>query len=298
MRLDGPGRRRGIGKRGVGAHFAVGACAGRRSGRSESLDCAQRIGRVRGRGSAARGQRGVARFRLGGERGHDRAALFKPRLPGRHFAHLALEGIPLEHLPARGGVELRARLRQTILVSRPHLRLMGEDCAHEIVVEGDVKRDGSGPGEGEQRERRDRPDARRRQPHGADSLAPRERKAIGRRGARIALSQRHEPRSSPAKRAFSSPEQSALRLMHRKIVLGDRESRRSGGQSAFVAARTSSAWPGTFTLRQILAMRPFGPRRERLSARRRNICARTCSFPSTPHRPRSRRAPGRRRARS
>ena len=49
MRLGGPGRR-GFGKRGVGARRVVHACAGRRR-RTESLDRAERIGWVGGRGS-------------------------------------------------------------------------------------------------------------------------------------------------------------------------------------------------------------------------------------------------------
>ena len=67
-----------------------------------------------------------------------RAALFEPGLPGHDFVHLAVEGIPLEQLPAGGFVEPRARFGETVLVSRLHFRLPREDCAHQVVVEGDV----------------------------------------------------------------------------------------------------------------------------------------------------------------
>jgi len=89
----------------------------------------------------------------------DRAALFKPGLPGHDFVHLAFEGIPLEQLPARSFTELGARFGQTVLVSRLHFRLPREDCAHQVVVEGDIDRDGGGPGERDERERGKGPDA-------------------------------------------------------------------------------------------------------------------------------------------
>ena len=75
------------------------------------------------------------------------AALFKPGLPGHDFVQLALEGIPLEQLPARRFIEARARFGQTVLISRLHFHLPREDRANDVVVEGDIKGDGGGPGE-------------------------------------------------------------------------------------------------------------------------------------------------------
>jgi hypothetical protein len=106
MRLDGPRLGAWARKRREGARGVVHACAGRRR-RAESLDRAQRVGRVWGCGLAPSGHALVARLRSG-ERGHDRAALFKPSLPGHDFVHLAVEGIPLEQLPAGSFVEPRA----------------------------------------------------------------------------------------------------------------------------------------------------------------------------------------------
>ena len=59
VRLDGPRLRSGLGKRGVGARGVVDARAGR-CRRTESLDCAERVGRVWGCGLAPGGQRGCA----------------------------------------------------------------------------------------------------------------------------------------------------------------------------------------------------------------------------------------------
>ena len=145
VRLDGPRLEVGLRKRGVSARGVVHACAGGRR-RSESLDGAESVGRARGRGLAPSGRTRVARLGLG-ERGDDRAALLEPGLPGHDLVHRALEGIPLKHLPTRGFIEPRARFRQTVLVSRLHFRLPREDCANHVVVEGEVKRDGAGPGE-------------------------------------------------------------------------------------------------------------------------------------------------------
>jgi hypothetical protein len=142
MRLDGP--RLDAGRR-VGAHRAIGACPSRRR-RAESADRADRVGRVWGRGLASSSQGLIARFRLG-ERSNDCAALFKPGLPRQDFGHPACEGIPLEQQPACSFIEPRARFGQTVLIIRLHFRLSGEDCAHQVIVEGDIKGDRSCPGE-------------------------------------------------------------------------------------------------------------------------------------------------------
>ena len=145
MRLDGPRLDAGLGKRRVGAHRAIGACPSRRR-RAESADRADRVGRVWGRGLASSSQGLVARFRLG-ERSNDCAALFKSGLPRQDFGHPACEGIPLEQQPACSFIEPRARFGQTVLVSSLHFHLSREDCAHQVIVEGDIKGDRSGPGE-------------------------------------------------------------------------------------------------------------------------------------------------------
>ena len=210
MRLDGPRLGARAGKRRVGARGVVHACAGRRR-RTESLDRAQRVGRVGGRGLPPSGHAQVARLRPG-ERGHDRAALFKPGLPGHEFVHLAVEGIPLEQLPARGFIELSARLGQTVLVSRLYFRLPREDCAHHVVVEGDIDGDGGGPGERDERERGKRSDAAPPEPNAADDAAPGERKTImrpRRPRPRIALSQRHEPALQPSESGRARPQSKA-----------------------------------------------------------------------------------------
>ena len=119
----------------------------------------------------------VARLCLS-ERNDDRAALFQPGLPGHDLADRALEGIPLEQLPASSFIEPRARFGETVLVSRLHFHLAREDRAHEVVVESDVKGDGGRPGEREQRERRNRPDARASEPDAADGVTTGQRKTI------------------------------------------------------------------------------------------------------------------------
>ena len=127
MRLDSPRLDAGAGKWGIGARGVVHACAGRRRW-TESLDRAERVGRVWGSGWRTPSQGRVARFCLG-EGGDEGAALFKPGLPGHDFVHFAVEGVPLKQLPARGLIEARARFGQTLLVSRLHFHLPREDCA-------------------------------------------------------------------------------------------------------------------------------------------------------------------------
>ena len=152
----------GLRKRGVSARGVVHACVGGRR-RTESLNRTKSVGRARGLGLAPSGQTRVARLGLG-ERGDDRAALFKPGLPGHDLVHRALEGIPLKQSPTCGFVEPRARFGQSVLVTRLHFRLPREDCANHIVVEGDIQGDGGGPRKQEHCERGERPNARGRQP--------------------------------------------------------------------------------------------------------------------------------------
>ena len=207
MRLDGPRLGARAGKRRVGARGVLHACAGS-CRRTESLDCAERVGTVWGRGLAPSSHARIARLRPG-ERGHDRAALFEPSLPGDDLAHLAVEGIPLEQLPAGGFVEPRARFSQTVLVGRVYFRLPREDCAHHVVVEGDIDGDGGGPGERDERERGKRPDAGPPEPNAACDVAPGERKTIMRPRRprhRIALSQRHESALQPGESGRARPQ--------------------------------------------------------------------------------------------
>src|SRR4029077_18069033 len=119
---------------------------------------------------------------------------------GDEFVHLAVEGIPLEQLPARSFVEPRAHFGQTVLVSRFYFRLPREDCTHQVVVEGDIDGDGGGPGERDERERGKRPDAGPPETNAAYDVAPGERKTVlrpRRPRLRIALSQRHESALQP-----------------------------------------------------------------------------------------------------
>jgi hypothetical protein len=76
VRLDGARLDAGVEKGGVGARrVVVGACRAGRGGGAKGLDRAESVLGVRGRGFATGKSREVARFRLGGERGDDRAAL-------------------------------------------------------------------------------------------------------------------------------------------------------------------------------------------------------------------------------
>jgi hypothetical protein len=97
----------------------------------------------------------IARFGLG-ERGDDRAALLKPGLPGREFAELRRERLEVELSAARGLVEPGAGFGQTALVKALHLHLPRDDRPHKVVVKCDIGCDGGGPGEDEDRERRER----------------------------------------------------------------------------------------------------------------------------------------------
>ena len=150
-------------------------------GGASDSDRAERVGGVWGRGLAPSSHALVARLRPG-ERGHYRATLFKPGLPGDDFVHLAVEGIPLEQLPAGSFVEPCARLRQTVLVSRRHFRLPCEDCADHVVVEGDINGDGGGPARRQQRERGKRPDAGSPSRTLRVCVAPGERKTVNQPG--------------------------------------------------------------------------------------------------------------------
>ena len=128
MRLDGPRLEVGLRKGGVSARGVVHACVGGRR-RTESLNRTKSVGRARGLGLAPSGQTRVARLGLG-ERGDNRAALFKPGLPGHDLVHRALEGIPLKQSQnSRLRSETRARFGQSVLVTRLHFRLPREDCA-------------------------------------------------------------------------------------------------------------------------------------------------------------------------
>ena len=147
-----------FGKRGIGARGVVYVRAGRRR-RTEDLDRSERIGGVWGRRSALGRQALTAVFRLR-ERGDDCAALFETGLSGQDFIQLALEGVPLEQLPARSFIEARLSFGQTVLISRLHFHLSREDGANDVVVENDIERYRGGPGEKDERERRNRADLR------------------------------------------------------------------------------------------------------------------------------------------
>ncbi len=208
--LGGPRLDAGLGKRGIGARGVFHVCAGRCRW-TENPDRAESVGRVWGRALAPPTQGLSARLRLS-ECSDACAALFEPGLPGHDFVQFAFEGIPLEQLSARSFIEPRARFGQTVLIIRLHFHLPREDCAHQVVVEGDIKGDGGGPGEREQRKRRNRPNADPPEPDASDGVTPGERKAIKRPRRprlRIVCSQRHEPALQPSESGRAQPQSKA-----------------------------------------------------------------------------------------
>jgi hypothetical protein len=139
----------------------------------ERLDRLQRA-RIRLRLGA---ERDAARG-LGRERSHDRAPLFEARLPQQKFAHLGFERALVEQLPARGLVEAPARLGQSALIVRLHLRLPRDNRRDDFVAQGKIGRALGPEAERQRRQRDQRPQDRRPDHQRADPVAAGDRQKV------------------------------------------------------------------------------------------------------------------------
>ncbi len=213
------------------------------------------------------------RTRLGRQRRHDRAALFKARLARQQVVHLALERGLVEQLAAGDAIELGARLGEAVFVGVLHLGGVGEIGADHLVMESDIGGRGAGPDERKREQGDRRPDEDGAERDSAHAVAARDGDKIMRpRQLRPGtdISHGHLETLRSAKLAahrvhldplwLTIPERGGGIWNDLKKMLFGRAGTRV--QMALAAASASSAWPGTFTLRHTRAIRPSAPIRK------------------------------------
>ena len=209
----------------------------------------------RGSGLLAQGLDRGGRLRIDAHllrqrRDHGRAG-FQPGLACEQFMHPALQGVMVEQLPAGHPVDLRAHGGQTVLVVHLHGPMAAQQRHHHVIAKDVPAQRRRARGQSQERDEKDQPNGHGAKAQGADAPVPTdgERDAGGGKLPLVALGKWHERENSANGHAQAG-----------RIWLIFREFDRSSSHfSARAAARTSSAWPGTFTLFQTCATLPSAP---------------------------------------
>ena len=233
------------------------------------------------------GRRGV------GNAGQRRRTRFEHRLAASHGIELLLVLLLIEQLPARHAVDLAAQFRDAILIGILHLGLAGDQAGEEVVAKSKIGRGHDRPRRhhhqgADEGPKRDRPDAELTPGMGERVVGGRRVAAVGPLAVEAevralammselftAMATRFRPVRHWRSRAgplFVGPADNSrhlggtwltfCKLDREKLLRCLDQPHRAACWSALAAARTASAWPGTFTFFQICAIRPSGPIRK------------------------------------